>query len=658
MISSMLNQRRCLKIVGAIGVVLLVVIFSDSVLGQAGGGGAYGGGGGGGGGYSGGGGGGSGGGGDALAVLIMLTFEYPLLAIPVWIVLGFLFFYGKKFEGEARVGRTIRKGRKIQTAELQAVEHSKLIKGDADFKDTVFLDRVSKAFITTQYAWSEQQLESCRPFISDGIHERFQLYIAMQKKENIRNRMRDVQIRAREIVAIESERDFDTIHVRFVASAVSYNEGLDSGKRVSGNSDQSPITFTEIWSFSRRSGVQTQSDKSIMEGACPNCGAPIDIVDRAQCPHCDSIVNSGQYDWVLTEITQSEEWVVPQKQEAIPGWQQLTQQDPALNLQHLEDRASVMFWRCLMAQYFEDTSYATPILSHQRNDLPRNWRLNPGQFWKNPAVGVVEVKSIEPATEGDSFDRCRVIVRWSGTRAEGNRRQPRILGKQTIFTHEMVLMREKGVVSQSDQTFSSFSCTNCGSPIQVGSKSTCEFCGSILNDGSKSWVLEAVAIGRFGNVETRSGSSSSSKQKGLETESLTNLPELLGGMARIMAVDGELHPKEKEHLTNLAVRRGFSKSRLSQIFSAALASDEPIKLPEKPPEVRAFMDHLIRVALIDGKLTGSEKKVLVQIGERVGWVAADLNVAITRNRSALYREAQAIIRKQKKNSKSQKNTSA
>ena len=154
----MLNQRRCLKIVGAIGVVLLVVIFSDSVLGQAGGGGAYGGGGGGG---------GSGGGGDALAVLIMLTFEYPLLAIPVWIVLGFLFFYGKKFEGEARVGRTIRKGRKIQTAELQAIAHSKLFRplsrGSGHHQKAEEEFHISKDDVgvnSTRYA---QQHQSCGP---------------------------------------------------------------------------------------------------------------------------------------------------------------------------------------------------------------------------------------------------------------------------------------------------------------------------------------------------------------------------------------------------------------------------------------------------------------------------------------------------------------
>jgi hypothetical protein len=57
--------------------------------------------------------------------------------------------------------------------------------------------------------------------------------------------------------------------------------------------------------------VPTHPSASILQGRCPSCGGPVDIVDRAKCPQCESIVNSGKYDWVLAEITQDEEWVVP-----------------------------------------------------------------------------------------------------------------------------------------------------------------------------------------------------------------------------------------------------------------------------------------------------------------------------------------------------------
>lgn len=100
-------------------------------------------------------------------------------------------------------------------------------------------------------------------------------------------------------------------------------------------------------------------------------------------------MNSGQYDWVLAEITQDEEWIVPPAQHSVPGWEELQRQDPSLNFQHIEDRASVIFWRSLMSVYFGDVSYAAPIMDSQAGGVPPVWNPGPEVFWKTPAVGIV-----------------------------------------------------------------------------------------------------------------------------------------------------------------------------------------------------------------------------------------------------------------------------
>ncbi|MFH5803491.1 TIM44-like domain-containing protein, partial [Alienimonas sp. DA493] len=373
------------------------------LLAQAGGGGGYGGGGGGGfgggggGGFSGGGGGGSGDGGEALIALVHLTVRYPHIMIPVWIVLALVFYYGKNEEKSYRVSRTIRRGKKVQERDRREGALQKVRDRDPAFTEELFLDRVSHAFLTTQYAWSEQNLSTCRAFLSDGVHERFELYIGMQKAEGIRNRMKRVTVGSARIVSVESAPHFDTIHVRIAAAAVTYNESLTTGKRVSGGSDSRPTPFTEVWSFSRRPGVQTSADRSVLEGRCPNCGGPVAIVDRAECPQCGSIVNSGQYDWVLAEITQDSEWVVPPAGAAVPGWEELRRADPHLNVQHVEDRASVVFWRAMMAVYHDDFALAAPVVQRGAETVPRRWHRGEDRFWKTPAVGVVELVRCQPA---------------------------------------------------------------------------------------------------------------------------------------------------------------------------------------------------------------------------------------------------------------------
>ncbi len=625
----------------------------SNLLAQAGGGGSYGGGGGGGG-FGGSGSGGSGGDGALFYLLIRFTIQYPHFGIPLIAAIGFVLYHLRKTESGYRITRTIRRGRKIQEDDLRNDALETIVDRDPQFTEELFLNRVQAGFLRTQQAWSDQDLRACRAFISDGVHERFDLYIRMQQEEHIRNRMKKVQVTDCTIVCITSDAHFDTIHVRITASAISYNEDLVTGKRVGGSSDSRPIAFTEIWSFSRRPGVPTHPTASVLQGRCPSCGGPVEIVDRAKCPQCESIVNSGRYDWVLAEITQDEEWVVPPTRHQVTGWQEIASRDSGLNFQHVEDRASVIFWRALMAIYFEDHQYAAPVLHRSLNEVPGRWNRGKGRFWKTPAVGVVEVTAGKPAGD-DGQDRLMVLVRWSASPAEGNHRRPKLLGHQQIYAHVMVLARKAGTQSNADQSFSSSHCQNCGAPIETGQTNACGYCSTPLNDGSQDWVLEQVAdydSMTAWNVEDHreAGLVQSGGVERLETDRLLNEPELLSALSMILASDGTLHKKERDFITGLAVKRGIPKERLKQIFVAAQSDDSVISVPNDPAQARVFMDHLIRAALIDGRITRSEHCLLNQAAGELGWSNADFKLAVAKSRRELYLQAKQIIRQHKRRS--------
>lgn len=632
----------------------VIALESLELLAQAGGGGNFGGGRSSGGGGFGGRSGGGGGDGEGLAVLLQMllrfTLHYPQYAIPLWVIAGVAFYFSKQAGTDYHVTRTIRRGRKLQEESLKNSSLGLIQQRDPGFEMGLFLQRVSNAFITTQQAWSEQDLRLCRAFISDGVRERFELYIAMQKFENIRNRMTDVSVVETQVVSITTDTHFDTIHVRVTASAISYDEDLTSGRRVGGNSDRHPIQFTEVWSFSRRPGVATNPDASVLQGRCPNCGGPVEIVDKAQCPQCQSTVNSGQFDWVLAEITQDEEWVVPPVQHVVNGWEQLQQTDPGLNFQHVEDRASVMFWRSMMSIYFDESKYAEPILASDRTSVPSLWARD-GEFWKTPAVGVVEVTECLPASQ-DEFDRIVVLVRWSATQAKGDRVRPLLTGRQKIYSHAMILKRKRGASSNADQAFASFSCKGCGAPIDVGSTSACGFCGASLNDGVCDWVLEDVRphnmiadLKREDRLDHQIGVQGGTER--LEADRFLNEPELLTALSRILTVDGELHEKERAHIIDLAKRRGVGKEQLTKIFNTATSADIPIRLPENLGQANVFMDHLLRAALVDGKVTRTEFHLLLQTAQQIGWSTADVKMAIARIRKELFQQAKKIIRKRR-----------
>ena len=624
------------------------------LLAQAGGGGNFGGGGGGG--FSGGGGGGGFGGGGFSGGFRSsssrggkYTRRDLSTALVIIVIIIVLSSASGHFGRKTLIRRTIRRGRKVQEQYLKNSALTEIWQRDPAFRLDLFLQRVSHAFVTTQYAWSEQQLGHCRAFISDGVYERFDLYIAMQKAENIRNRMKQVQVVGKEIVCVTSDSHFDTIHVRIVASAISYNEDLTTGKRVSGHSSSSPIQFTEIWSFSRRPGVKTQVDSSLLDGACPQCGGSVKIVDRAQCPHCETLINSGQFDWVLVEITQDEEWIVPPERNAASGWAALVAADPGLNYQHVEDRASLIFWRCMLAVYFDDFQLAAPILKRGIDRIPKLWSQPAGRFWLTPAVGSVEIVRGEPGADvvvvdsGEhDLDRIKVMVRWSATQAAGDRRKPRRLDQQRIYSHELTLVRKAGVQSVANQAFSALSCPNCGGNLDVGRSTECEYCDTPLNDGNWDWVLEDVQ--HFQAVQSALQDSTAR----LERERFFNEPELLAALVRMVMVDGQLHPTERDMIVELASRRGVHGERMQQILATAQANDLPLQLPDEPMAKRKFMDQLVRAALIDGTISKPEKKLLQDVANQFEWSKADLKYAINRVQKSLYRQSRQIIRDSKR----------
>jgi hypothetical protein len=85
-----------------------------------------------------------------------------------------------------------------------------------------------------------------------------------------------------------------------------------------------------------------------LQGHCPNCGAEFTGGATNTCEFCGAIVNSGNYDWVLSEITQGSEFVGANA--AVDGLARARQTDPELTTELLEERAALIFWRWVDAQ--------------------------------------------------------------------------------------------------------------------------------------------------------------------------------------------------------------------------------------------------------------------------------------------------------------------
>jgi len=136
----------------------------------------------------------------------------------------------------------------------------------------------------------------------------------------------------------------------------------------------------------------------------------------------------------------------------------------------------------------------------------------------------------------------------------------------------------------------------------------------------------------------------------LETARLINTPELLTALSMILASDGELHDRERDLISKLSTRRGVSTKQLKLVFATAQAADSRISIPQDLQQARVFMDHLIQGALIDGRITHAEQKLLKHAAGQLGWSKADFKLAMARNRRELHTQAKQIIQQHRRRS--------
>jgi len=298
-----LKRRLGLAALAALSVVLASPVLAFA---RAGGGQSFGGGGGFGGGYSGGG--GFGGGGLLLPFFLFGGggggfFFFIFILFALWQAYRRMSLrnpmqasnWGPAYAPMAQMRSTVPE----DLAALQAK--------DPGFNQQMFLDRAQAAFFALQKSWMDRNLEPARVYMSDGIYHRWKTQIDAMLAAHKKNVLDNLVIGGISIVKVQTDPNYDAITVRIDASAADYEvDDTTANKVIYGSRVNQP--FTEYWTFIRSGSARTKAGEGAEVTQCPNCGAPLSINESGVCSYCKATVTSGQFGWVLDNITQASEW--------------------------------------------------------------------------------------------------------------------------------------------------------------------------------------------------------------------------------------------------------------------------------------------------------------------------------------------------------------
>ena len=172
---------------------------------------------------------------------------------------------------------------------------------DIDFNTEKFIAWSKNIFITLQTAWSERDWEKIRTIEKEELFEQHNAQLQEYIRLGRINCIERINVNQAFLHKYVRDENFEHLTVCMKVRMIDYIIDEKSGKLLKGNKDND-VYMTYLLTFTRRKGIKTTLINGVISNSCPHCGAPVDSASAGRCEYCGSIVHSGEYNWVLSDM--------------------------------------------------------------------------------------------------------------------------------------------------------------------------------------------------------------------------------------------------------------------------------------------------------------------------------------------------------------------
>jgi predicted lipid-binding transport protein (Tim44 family) len=592
------QKTKLLFILSAAAVILLAAVV---LYARAGGGGDF----------DSGGGGGDDGIGFIIQIILWIVMELPFpwnLIVSGIIIAAFII--GSKMTAKKVKAQTILNRLPAGDTVKKAPGREAFMKNNPDFSEEAFLDNVKDAFLRIQKSWEVQNLSGVRKFISDGVYQRFNTQFIMMGLLKQKNTMSGIDIKNVYIDRIDSDGLYDIIHTAVHASITdSFTSALDPSLNTGGTEE-----FVEYWSFLKKRG---KPRKDIYRSdSCPNCGAPLpaDMGEVSKCASCGTLTNSGEYDWVLSEITQADDYVGANPKlgasagltEKIRG---LIDENEDFAVQLVEDKASNGYLQILTAQALGDPAVMRRFVSDTafgRIQMPEaGARVAYNRLYLNDVylvgVAVEDDKNVLAVAVKSSYQRVRV---------EQDRAVK--LDQAVMSRTEVILMSRDRKAGASKGSLYAHSCPSCGAPVENSLSLNCGYCGTAFNSTGSEWIITGI-MGMEEYDEYRRGHADNYAYQ-VKTSQIDRLYDVrdfaFNNVMIVLAADGIFGEEERKFAEELAKKWGYDTNKLEPFFGMAQNGRLSLRMPDDPKKRLKIFKMMEKATEADRNVSPEERKLL------------------------------------------------
>ncbi len=570
-----------------------------------------------------GGGGGSGDGGDILYLVyiiirLLLELPFPINIIAVGIILGGLAIgsiYTKRTVKQKTIFNQLPTGDPVSSIK----GYDRFIKNNPDFDEENFKDNVKSAFLDIQEAWQNQDLSKVRKFLSDGVYQRFNTQFKMMKLLQQTNTIENIEIKNIYIDKIESDGLYDIIHTAIHASINDrFVNRLDPSLNSGGKEE-----FVEYWSFLKKRGKERKDIYNTDN--CPNCGSPLpaEMGEVSRCESCGTLTNSGEYDWVLSEITQADDYIsahpkLAKSEDLTEKIRRIINENDDFAVQLVEDKASNGYLQILTAQACNDPSIMRRFVSDKVfKELGIN---ETGLITAYNRIFLNDVFLVG-VSEEDGRNVLHIAIKSSYQRIQiDNNNKIRKLDEAVVSRTEVVFMSRDKDAAQSKGSLYAHSCPSCGAPVENSLNISCNYCGSIMNSTSTEWIITDIMS--LGDYNEWRDSNKKDLSYSVDTSLIDKLYDVrdfaFNNVMLVIAADGVYASAEKQFAEDLAKKWGYSIEKLQPFFTMAQNSQLVIRMPEDHKKQKKIFKLMKKAAESDQNVSMEEQKLLDYIKGQYG----------------------------------------
>lgn len=163
-------------------------------------------------------------------------------------------------------------------------------------KDLELISKVNNTFIMLLNGIMLDNLDRVKHKISTNIYNYYKTYIEDLKNKGLRQIYEEANIKDTKVIKRQQFSNYEEVKVHLTSRYIDYQINLFDSSYVSGNKNNR-VTKEYYLTLTKKNNTSEELIKR-----CPNCNANIDFNNNGICSYCNSIYDTKNHDYILTEI--------------------------------------------------------------------------------------------------------------------------------------------------------------------------------------------------------------------------------------------------------------------------------------------------------------------------------------------------------------------